>query len=266
MPASATARRSTGAIVATCWRDATSGTTPPYSACTRICDATTSERTRRPSSTTAAAVSSHDVSIPRTKTPSTPAERGPRLPAAPPKRPPVPVALPHHPRGEPPPHAPDSVLASFAAVHAVVASRILPWLKPGIFQQLGKIRVAIVAATPPPPLWRPPPRPAGPILEVAASAGAGGEEGRSRRSEAPAFFASRRGGTAEQFRRWRRPLLSPAGATAAGATAGALLTRSGHRCWRRRLGGGAAGTSGCGRQRDRLAGAEWMAASLVSRT
>ena len=65
-PASAKARLTTGTPVARCWRDATSGTTPPYSACTRTCDATTSERTRRPSSTTDAAVSSQDVSIPRT--------------------------------------------------------------------------------------------------------------------------------------------------------------------------------------------------------
>src|SRR5438552_5314807 len=64
--ASSSARRRTGTIVATCWREATSGTTPPYWAWTRTCEATTSERTRRPSSTTAAAVSSHEVSIPRT--------------------------------------------------------------------------------------------------------------------------------------------------------------------------------------------------------
>src|SRR5206468_3836308 len=66
MPASLAARRRTGTIVATCWRDATSGTTPPYTAWTLICDATTSERTQRPSSTTDAAVSSQEVSMPRT--------------------------------------------------------------------------------------------------------------------------------------------------------------------------------------------------------
>ena len=58
--------RAPGTMVATCWRDASSGTTPPYGACTSICDATTFARTCRPSSTTAAAVSSHDVSTPST--------------------------------------------------------------------------------------------------------------------------------------------------------------------------------------------------------
>src|SRR5262249_8931209 len=67
-PASEAARRITGTMVAMCWREATSGTTPPYAACTSTCEATTSERTLRPSSTTAAAVSSQEVSIPSTST------------------------------------------------------------------------------------------------------------------------------------------------------------------------------------------------------
>src|SRR3990172_415485 len=45
-------------------REATSGKTPPYLAGTPTCEATTLEAICRPSSTTAAAVSSQDVSIP----------------------------------------------------------------------------------------------------------------------------------------------------------------------------------------------------------
>src|ERR1700682_4311811 len=48
-----------------CSRDASSGTTPPYFAWVLSCDATTEESTRSPSSTTAAAVSSHDDSMAR---------------------------------------------------------------------------------------------------------------------------------------------------------------------------------------------------------
>jgi hypothetical protein len=66
--ASPKARRTTLTTVARCWRDATSGTTPPYSACTNTCDAITFERMTLPSSTTAAAVSSHEVSMPRINT------------------------------------------------------------------------------------------------------------------------------------------------------------------------------------------------------
>jgi hypothetical protein len=47
-----------------CLRDAISGTTPPYLLCNSACDAIMLERIRRPSSTTAAAVSSQEVSIP----------------------------------------------------------------------------------------------------------------------------------------------------------------------------------------------------------
>ena len=46
-------------------RDAISGTTPPYSACSSICEAITPESTRRPSATTAAAVSSQEDSTAR---------------------------------------------------------------------------------------------------------------------------------------------------------------------------------------------------------
>src|SRR5450631_130945 len=68
-PASTLASRSacptTFTTEARCCRDATSGTTPPYSACTSTCDEITFERMCLPFSITAAAVSSHDVSIPR---------------------------------------------------------------------------------------------------------------------------------------------------------------------------------------------------------
>src|SRR4030042_5239917 len=52
-------------MVLICWREATSGNTPPNWAWMSIWEATTLERIRRPSSTTAAAVSSQEVSIPR---------------------------------------------------------------------------------------------------------------------------------------------------------------------------------------------------------
>ena len=46
-----------------CRREAISGTTPPYSACVAICVSTTLDKIFRPSSMTAAAVSSHEDSI-----------------------------------------------------------------------------------------------------------------------------------------------------------------------------------------------------------
>ena len=56
-------------ITCTTWlRLASSGTTPPQRRWISICVDTTSESTRRPSSTTAAAVSSQLVSMPRTFT------------------------------------------------------------------------------------------------------------------------------------------------------------------------------------------------------
>src|SRR5215471_21319376 len=76
MPASPSARRMTGTIVSRCRREASSGTTPPYGAWTSSCEATTLESTLRPPSRTAAAVSSQEVSMPRTITapPSSPCE------------------------------------------------------------------------------------------------------------------------------------------------------------------------------------------------
>src|SRR6476469_5957668 len=65
LPASASACRTTGTIARRCSRDASSGTTPPYGWCVAICDDTTFESTRSPLPTTAAAVSSHELSIPR---------------------------------------------------------------------------------------------------------------------------------------------------------------------------------------------------------
>jgi len=65
-PARSSAARTTGTTLRMCARDASSGTTPPYFAWTSCCEATTSDRTRQPSSTTAAAVSSHELSSPST--------------------------------------------------------------------------------------------------------------------------------------------------------------------------------------------------------
>ena len=65
-PASSRARRTTGPMVATCARPASSGTTPPNARCCSMEDSTTEERTCEASSTTAAAVSSQLVSIPST--------------------------------------------------------------------------------------------------------------------------------------------------------------------------------------------------------
>src|SRR5437867_1957847 len=64
--ASPSARSTTGTITSRCRRDASSGTTPPYGPWTSSCEATTLDRMRRPSTSTAAAVSSHELSIPST--------------------------------------------------------------------------------------------------------------------------------------------------------------------------------------------------------
>src|SRR5713101_2228590 len=60
--ASSSAARATGKKFRRCARAANSGTTPPYSACRRICEETMLERTR-PRWTTATLVSSQEVSI-----------------------------------------------------------------------------------------------------------------------------------------------------------------------------------------------------------
>src|SRR6266851_2059106 len=62
---SASAVRTTGTMARKCSRDASSGTTPPYFPWVASCDATTEERMLALSWTTAAAVSSQEVSIPR---------------------------------------------------------------------------------------------------------------------------------------------------------------------------------------------------------
>src|SRR5581483_4706954 len=67
-PACANADVSTGIRLVMWTREAISGTTPPYSPWIAICDATRSARMRRPSSTSAAAVSSHDDSMPSVST------------------------------------------------------------------------------------------------------------------------------------------------------------------------------------------------------
>src|SRR5215510_14540840 len=64
-PAVAKASPTTSLIFSRCSREASSGTTPPYFLCVAICEAMTFERTLTPSSMTAAAVSSHELSIPR---------------------------------------------------------------------------------------------------------------------------------------------------------------------------------------------------------
>src|SRR5919201_379797 len=66
-PASRSAFSVSASIARRCSRAATSGTMPPVSWCAS-CEATRSARIRRPSSTTATPVSSHDVSIARTRT------------------------------------------------------------------------------------------------------------------------------------------------------------------------------------------------------
>src|SRR5207249_2016518 len=65
-PASASALSTTGTMTSRWRREASSGTTPPYGAWMASCEATTLERRRRPSASTAAAVSSHELSIPST--------------------------------------------------------------------------------------------------------------------------------------------------------------------------------------------------------
>ena len=52
-------------MASTCMREAISGTTPPYSACTSIWDAMALARSIRPFSTTAMAVSSQELSTAR---------------------------------------------------------------------------------------------------------------------------------------------------------------------------------------------------------
>src|SRR5580692_273756 len=64
-PASAMASRTTGTICRRCSREASSGTTPPYLRWISIWEATTLERMVRPFTTTAAAVSSQEDSMPR---------------------------------------------------------------------------------------------------------------------------------------------------------------------------------------------------------
>src|SRR5215468_6254981 len=66
-PARASAASITASTLRTWWRDASSGTTPPYGPWTASCDDTTDD-TSRPSRRTAAAVSSHELSRPRTTT------------------------------------------------------------------------------------------------------------------------------------------------------------------------------------------------------
>src|SRR5687768_6656642 len=64
------ASRTTGTMARRCSRDASSGTTPPYLPCVSSCAATTEESTVWASSTTAAAVSSHELSMARIRIPA----------------------------------------------------------------------------------------------------------------------------------------------------------------------------------------------------
>src|SRR5689334_24859271 len=66
-PARPRAASITGRMFRTWWRDASSGTTPPYGPCTASCDDTTDARSA-PSRRTAAAESSQELSTPRTIT------------------------------------------------------------------------------------------------------------------------------------------------------------------------------------------------------
>src|SRR6185437_1180899 len=59
------ASRTTGTMARRCSREASSGTTPPYGACVAIWEETTFDNTCAPSRTTAAEVSSHELSMPR---------------------------------------------------------------------------------------------------------------------------------------------------------------------------------------------------------
>ena len=63
--ASAIAASSVGTIQRSCWRAATSGTMPPVAACRATWVATWFASMRRPPTTTATPVSSHDDSIAR---------------------------------------------------------------------------------------------------------------------------------------------------------------------------------------------------------
>ena len=67
IPASERASVSKGLMFSRWAREATSGTTPPNRSCRWAWLEMRFERTWRPSSTTATAVSSHDVSNPRTR-------------------------------------------------------------------------------------------------------------------------------------------------------------------------------------------------------
>ena len=71
MPASTRARATTGVSDSTWARLAISGTTPPKRACSSTWLDTTDDSTWRASTTTAAAVSSHEVSMPSTLVPVT---------------------------------------------------------------------------------------------------------------------------------------------------------------------------------------------------
>ena len=62
-PACSSAWSTIASTASTCMREAISGTTPPYISCSFICDAMGFESILRPSSTTAALVSSQDDSI-----------------------------------------------------------------------------------------------------------------------------------------------------------------------------------------------------------
>src|SRR5438067_6544748 len=63
--ASSRARRTTGTMPRRCSREASSGTTPPYGWCVVNCEKTTLEAVCSPERTTAAAVSSQELSMPR---------------------------------------------------------------------------------------------------------------------------------------------------------------------------------------------------------
>src|SRR5579859_3151423 len=68
VPARARASSITGPSRSRCRRDASSGTTPPYRTCRSTWEATTFDRRPPGRSSTAAAVSSHEVSMPRMRT------------------------------------------------------------------------------------------------------------------------------------------------------------------------------------------------------
>ena len=70
-PACFRAPETTGDRAFRCSLAASSGTTPPWTACLAICEATSLESTLNPSSTTDAAVSSQLLSIPRIRLIST---------------------------------------------------------------------------------------------------------------------------------------------------------------------------------------------------